>query len=190
MEGSFYPYRCVRSPIRPSATQWTQSGTSAAADRILNRHLLRPRPPCIAQVTARHSMTATRVEAARGARPRPVRTTTGAVDPRGTIRRLRSDVDVVAVAPNRPRCVLTDGRDRAIRSGIAIATEKDRASIPEGTDHARDRAADPVRETRGVAAAVIAAETDIDIGRAAGTTPGRPRMSRTRWRIMARARAR
>lgn len=175
---------CIRSSVRPSAAQWTQSGTNAAAGRIPNRHPLRPRLPCIAQVTVHHnSTTVTRTEAARGARPRPARTVTltEAVDPRGTIRRLRSDVgSVVAAAPSHPRRALTDARAHATRTGIAIATERDHASTQEGTDRGRGRAVDPVRETEGVAAAVTAAEIGIGTGKAADTTSGRPHMSRTR----------
>lgn len=185
MEGSFYPYRCVHR-FGPAA-RWTQSGTNAAPDRIPNRHLLHPRPPCIAQVTACRT-TAIRAEVARAARHRQPRIIIEAVDPRGTTRRPRNGVNVGVAAPSRPRCAPIDVRGPATKSGIA--TERDRASTREGTDRVRDRAEDPARETKGEVAVVIAAETetDIDTGRAAGTTPGRPRTSPMFWKITARGR--
>lgn len=183
----------LRSSVRPSAAQWTQSGTNAAADQIPNRHLLRPRLPCIAQVTAHHNSTMdTRAEVTRGARPRPARTATatGVVDPRGMIRRLRNGAGSgVAAAPNHPQRVPTDARAQATRIGngivtvtviaTATVTENARASIQEGTGRGRDHAAGLARGTGGVVAVVIAAETGTGTGRAADTTPGRPRMNRT-----------
>lgn len=199
MEGSFYPYRCVR--VRPfirqfgPAVRWTQSGTNAAPDQIPNRHPLRPRPPCIAQVTAQHTTAAIKAaEVTRDARPRPrpPRTTIVAVDPRATTpRRRRSDVaGAVAAAPDHRPCAPTDGPDPATGTETAIATERDRADTPEGTDRGRDRAADHARGTRNVVAAATAAGTGTDTGRAADTTPGRPLTSPTPWRITARGRGR
>lgn len=193
MEGSFYPYRCVRVRLRfirqfGPAARWSQSGTNAAADQIPNRHPLRPRLPCIAQVTARHT-TATKTEVTRGARPRPPQITIAVTDPRGTTRRLRSDVDGVVAVPDR-RCALTDGPDLATGTEIATATERDRADTPEETDRGRGRAADLARGTRGEVVVVIAAGTGTDTERAVDTTPGRPLTSPTPWRITAMARER
>lgn len=153
----------------PSA-RWTQSGTNAAPDRIPNRHLLRPRLPCIAQVTPRHTTT-TRAESVRGVRPRPPWTIIEAVDPRGTTRRPRSGASAVAAAPGRPRHGHTGGPGPTTETGTAI--ERDHGSTPGETDRDRDRAEGPARETRDEVAVVIAAGIDTDTGRAAGTTPGR-----------------
>lgn len=188
MEGSFYPYRCVR--VRPSvlqfglAVRWTQSGTIAARGRIQNRHLLCPRLPCIAQVTASRHTTVTGAEAARDARPHLPRSTIGA-DPRETTRHYRTDVSAVEAAHDRLRCVLTDGPDPTTRTGSAIVTENDHENTREetdrGRDHAADRApgADPVRETKDEVAVTIAAEIGIDTGRVEGITIEHLRTNRT-----------
>lgn len=185
MEGSFYPYRCV--PQFGRSARWSQSGTNAAPDRIANRHLLRPRLPCIAQVTPRH-MTAIRAEPVRGVRPRPPWTTIVAVDPRGTTRRPRSGASAVAVAPGRPRCGRIGGPGPT--TGTGTATERDRASTRGETGRDRGRAEGPARGTRDGAAVVIAAETGTGTGRAAGTTPGRPPTNPMSWRSTERGRGR
>lgn len=180
MEGSFYPYRCHVRPSARQSARWTQSGTNAAPDRIANRHLLRPRLPCIAQVTPRHMIATARAEPVRGVRRRPLWTTIGAVDPRATTRRSRSGASAGAAAPGRPRCAPTDGPDPATETGIA--TERGHASTPEETDRDRDRAVDRARGTSDGAAVVIAAGTGTGTGKVAGTTPGRPPTNPMPWR--------
>lgn len=190
------PCTSIHSSVWPAAVRWTQSGTIAARGRIQNRHLLCPRLPCIAQVTASRHTTVTRAEAARDARLH-LWSIIAAVDPRGTTRRPRTDaVSAVAAARARPRCVPTDGPDQTTGIGSAIATENDHGSTREGTDRGRDHAADrapgadPVRETNDEVAVTTAAEIGIDIGRAEGITPERLRTNRTLWRIMGKERHR
>lgn len=130
-------------------------------------------------------MTTTRAESVRDVRPRQASIITGAVDPRGTARHSRSDVSVVEVAPDRPQYALTDGPDPATR--IVIATEIDRANIPEETDRGRGHVADLVRGTNDEVAVVIAAGTDTGTGRAVGITRiGHPRTNPTLWMNMGR----
>jgi len=117
-----------------------------------------------------------------------------AVDPHGTTRHFRNDVNAVAAAPDHPRCAPIDDPGPPTRSGteteteIAIAIEIDRENIPEGIDRDQDRAVDPVHGIGDEAAVVIAAEIGIGTEIVANTIPGHPRMNRMCWMIMERGR--
>jgi len=119
-----------------------------------------------------------------------------AVDPHGTTRHFRSDVNAVAAAPGRPRCAPIDDPGPLTRTEIeteteteiAIAIEIGRENTPEGIDRDRDRAVGPAHGTGDEAAVVIVAEIDIGTEIVVNTIPEHPRMNRMCWMIMERGR--